>query len=204
MNTLTGIKIMLLLLAGYLSGSIPFGLILTRTFTSIDIRTQGSGNIRATNVRRTAGNLLGALTLTGDVAKGALPVALGLYLLPEALPGREVYLALVALAAFSGHLYPVYFGFKNGGKGVATATGCFLVLAPLATLVALLVFVLGVCWYNRVSVSSLLAAAVLPLAVWKATGVPVTTACAGVIAIMIVYRHRANLKRLFRGEEPEI
>jgi glycerol-3-phosphate acyltransferase PlsY len=204
MSILIGLKMILLIIMGYLLGSIPFGLILTKTFTSVDIRTQGSGNIGATNVRRTAGNLLGALTLIADVIKGALPVAFGLYLLPEALPGREIYLSLVALAAFIGHLYPVYFGFKDGGKGVATAAGCFLVLSPLATLVALLVFVLGVCWYNRVSVGSLLAAAVLPLAVWKATDAPIITACAGVCAMMIVYRHRANIKRLLIGQEPEI
>ena len=204
MSILIGLKIILLVLIGYLSGSIPFGLILTKTFTSIDIRTQGSGNIGATNVRRTAGNFLGALTLMADVLKGTFPVAFGLYLLPDTLPGRETYLALVALAAFLGHLYPVYFGFKDGGKGVATAAGCFLVLAPLATLIALLAFILGICWYNRVSVGSLLAAAVLPLAVWKATGAPITTACAGVCAIMIVYRHRANIKRLLIGQEPEI
>jgi glycerol-3-phosphate acyltransferase PlsY len=198
------LKVILLVLVAYLSGAIPFGLVLTKCLTTVDIRKQGSGNIGATNVRRTAGNLLGALTLGGDLLKGALPVYLALCLLPEALPGREVCTALVALAAFCGHLYPIYLGFKDGGKGVATAAGCFLVLSPWAALVALLVFTLGLCWYNRVSVASLSAAAILPLAVWKATGTPATTVCAALIAVMIVYRHSDNIKRLLSGREPEL
>jgi len=204
MELIVTLKVIGLVLLAYLSGAIPFGLVLTKFFTTIDIRKQGSGNIGATNVRRMAGNFLGALTLGGDILKGALPVYLALCMLPEALPGREVYTALVALAAFGGHLYPVYLGFKDGGKGVATATGCFLVLSPWAALVALLVFTLGLCWYNRVSVASLAAAAVLPLAVWKASGTPSTTACAAVIAAMIVYRHSDNIKRLLSGQEPEL
>jgi glycerol-3-phosphate acyltransferase PlsY len=201
---LTGIKIAGLLLSAYLLGSIPFGLILTRCFTKVDLRKQGSGNIGATNVRRTAGNMLGAITLVGDVLKGALPVFLALRLVPEPAWGRDVYAALVALAAFSGHLYPLYLHFKGGGKGVATAAGCFLILSPTATLIALLVFLLGICWYNRVSVGSLAAAAVLPLAVWKTTDAAVPTICAALISGLIIYRHRDNLKRLIAGREPEL
>jgi len=204
MELIVALKALLLVLVAYLSGAIPFGLILTKGFTTVDIRKQGSGNIGATNVRRTAGNLLGALTLGGDVLKGALPVYLALHLLPEPLPGREVSLALIALAAVCGHLYPIYLGFKDGGKGVATAAGCFMVLSPWAVLISLLVFILGVCWYNRVSVASLAATAVLPLAVWKATGEFSTTGSAAVIAVLIVYRHKANIKRLLSGQEPEL
>ena len=204
MELIVILKVIGLILVAYLSGAIPFGLVLTKCFTTIDIRKQGSGNIGATNVRRMAGNFLGAVTLSGDLLKGALPVLLALNVLPEALPGREVYTALVALAAFCGHLYPIYLGFKDGGKGVATAAGCFVVLSPWAALVALLVFILGLCWYNRVSVASLAAAAVLPLAVWKATGVPSTTGITALITALIVYRHKENIKRLISGQEPEL
>lgn len=198
------IKGFFLVLVAYLSGSLPCGLILTKCFTNVDLRKQGSGNIGATNVRRTAGNLLGALTLGGDVLKGALPVYFAMRLLPETVPGREVYLGLAALAAFGGHLYPIYLGFKDGGKGVATTAGCFLMLSPWAALVALLVFILGVCSFNRVSVGSLGAAVVLPLAVWKATGAPFLTGCSALIAALIIYRHRDNIKRLISGREPQL
>ena len=204
MTFFIAVKVSALVLLAYLTGAIPFGLVLTRCFTPVDIRRHGSGNIGATNVRRTAGNLLGALTLCGDVLKGALPVYLALHWLPATLTGRDIYLALVALSAFGGHLYPLYLRFKDGGKGVATAAGCFLVLSPLATIVALLVFTLGVCWYNRVSVGSLLAAAVLPLAVWETTRAVALTGCAALITALIIYRHRANIIRLLAGREPEI
>ena len=92
----------------------------------------------------------GTLTLGGDVLKGALPVYFAMRLLPETVPGREVYLGLVALAAFSGHLYPIYLGFKDGGKGVATAAGCFLILSPAATGIVLVIFILFAGIVNRV------------------------------------------------------
>ena len=121
----------LLTVSAYFLGSIPFGLVLTRLFTSIDIRKTGSGNIGATNVRRMAGNLLGVLTLIGDVLKGALPVFLATALVRgEAGNIPEMIIAFVATGAFIGHLFPVYLKFKTGGKGVATAFGCFLVISP--------------------------------------------------------------------------
>ena len=95
-------------------------------------------------------------------------------------------------------------GFKKGGKGVATAAGCFAVISPLSFLVATLVFILFVCWLNRVAVASLAAAAVLPIAVWQSTGSGVLTGCAVVTAILIYFRHKDNIKRLFKGTEPKI
>ncbi len=198
------LKFIILPLFAYLFGSIPWGLVLTRLFTSVDIRQLGSGNIGATNVRRVAGTTLGALTLAGDVLKGAFPVWLAVTITaPNELWG-EIYISLVAIAAFSGHLYPVYMKFKDGGKGVATAGGCFVVISPLACVVAILVFILFICLFNRVSAGSLAAAAALPVAVWKVTGSGVLTGCAVVTAIFIYFRHIDNIKRLLSGAEPVI
>jgi glycerol-3-phosphate acyltransferase PlsY len=198
------IKLLVLPLFAYLLGSIPWGIVLTRMFTSADIRREGSGNIGATNVLRIAGPTLGALTLVGDMLKGGIPVWIaGVLATPNSFWG-EIYISLVALAAFSGHLYPVYMRFKKGGKGVATAAGCFAVISPVAFMVAILVFIMFVCWLNIVSVASLAAAAVLPVAVWKATGSGVLTGCAVVTAILIYFRHTDNIKRLLKGAEPVI
>jgi glycerol-3-phosphate acyltransferase PlsY len=198
------LKFFLLPLFAYLLGSIPWGLIFTRLFTSVDIRHEGSGNIGATNVARIAGPTLGALTLVGDMLKGAIPVWLATTIAsPNGLWG-EIYISLLALAAFSGHLYPVYTRFKKGGKGVATAAGCFSVISPMAFVVLILVFIMFVCWLNRVAVASLAAAAMLPVAVWKDTGSGVLTGCAVATAIFICFRHIDNIKRLLAGTEPII
>lgn len=186
----------------YILGSIPFGLVLTRAFTDIDIRKQGSGNIGATNVRRMAGTRLGVLTLVGDVLKGALPVYLAFTVAPEDMSGREVYVAFVAVSAFLGHLYPLYLKFKGGGKGVATAFGCMLVISPLAVMMALLAFLLVVWLSNRVSAGSLTAAAALSPSIWWTLRDPVYAACALLIAVFIFLRHRDNIRRLVNGTEP--
>jgi len=198
------IKFLVLPVFAYMLGSIPWGIILTRLFTSVDIRREGSGNIGATNVGRIAGPTLGVLTLIGDMLKGAIPVWIaGVLTTPNSLWG-EVYISVVSLAAFSGHLYPVYMRFKKGGKGVATAAGCFAVISPAAFVVATLVFILFVCWLNIVAVASLAAAAILPIAIWQSTGSGVLTGCAVVTAIIIYFRHKDNIKRLFKGTEPKI
>ena len=198
------IKFLVLPVFAYVLGSIPWGIVLTRLFTSVDIRREGSGNIGATNVGRIAGPTLGVLTLIGDMLKGAIPVWIAVVLTtPNSLWG-EIYISLVSLAAFSGHLYPVYMRFKKGGKGVATAAGCFAVISPVAFVIVTLVFIMFVCWLNIVAVASLAAAAVLPVAVWQATGSGVLTGCAVVTAIVIYFRHMDNIKRLFEGTEPVI
>lgn len=198
------IKYILLPFFSYLLGSIPWGLILTRLFTSINIRQEGSGNIGATNVMRTAGPKLGILTLVGDILKGAFPVWLARSITRSDDIWGALFIAIVALAAFLGHLYPVYMRFKKGGKGVATAAGCFAVISPAAFAVAVLVFIMFICWLNRVSLASLAAAAVLPVAVWKATGSGIMTGCAVITMGFIYFRHRDNIKRLLAGTEPTI
>lgn len=198
------LKCLVLPLFAYLLGSIPWGLVLTRLFTSVDIRRLGSKNIGATNVKRVAGSTWGMLTLAGDTLKGAVPVWLALTIFTLDTPGGQIYVSLVALAAFFGHLFPIYTKFRNGGKGVATAGGCFAVISPLAFVVAILVFIMLICWFDRVSAASLAAAATLPLAVWKTTGSGVLTGCAAIIALSIWFRHTDNIKRLVAGTEPKI
>jgi len=198
------IKYLVLPIFSYLLGSIPWGIIFTRLFTPINIREVGSGNIGATNVARMAGPGLGVLTLAGDILKGAFPVWLAVSMATPNEAWGDLYIALVAFAAFMGHLYPVYMKFKNGGKGVATAAGCFGVISPIALVILILVFILFVCWSNRVSLASLAAAAVLPVAIWKATGSKVMLGCAVVTTIFIYFRHVNNIKRLISGKEPAI
>jgi glycerol-3-phosphate acyltransferase PlsY len=192
-----------LLFLAYLLGSIPWGLILSRIFAREDIRLKGSGNIGATNVTRQAGVIPGLLTLAGDMLKGAIPVYLALAAFGPAGGPADIYLATVALVAFWGHLFPVYLKFRDGGKGVATAAGCFAVVSPGAVLAAGVVFFAMLSMARRVSVGSLSAAAVLPLAVWIAADSAILTVTAGIVALFIFIRHRDNLKRLLAGKEPE-
>lgn len=197
------LKIVFLPLIVYLIASIPFGLVLTRLFTSADIRSAGSGNIGATNVLRSAGRFWGILTLICDLLKGAAPVwlAAGLAGCTNGI-WPQGYVSLVAVCAFSGHLFPVYTKFKGGGKGVATAAGCFFAISPPAGIVALLVFILFFCMTGRVSAGSLAGAAVLPLAVWKSSHSLLFAGCAVAVAIAIHIRHRENIVRLLTGKEP--
>ncbi len=198
------LKFIVLPFFAYLLGSIPWGLVLTRMFTSVDIRQHGSGNIGATNVMRLTGPVLGALTLAGDALKGAIPVWLALALTGPGDVRGEIYIAVVAFCAFAGHLYPVYLKFKDGGKGVATAAGCFFIISPAAGIVAILVFIMFVCWVDRVSAGSLAAAAVLPIAVWESSHSTIFTVCAVATTIFIYIRHKDNIKRLLAGTEPTI
>jgi glycerol-3-phosphate acyltransferase PlsY len=186
----------LYLILAYLIGAIPTGLLLTRLTGGGDIRSVGSGNIGATNVYRTAGRKLGILTLIGDALKGLLPVLVAATLLSYS----DERLGAVAIAAFIGHCYPVYIGFK-GGKGVATALGIYLVLSPLAVLGAFLVFA-GLLWkWRYVSLGSICAAASIPLLVYLVErSVPLLLATL-VISGIVILRHRSNISRLINGTE---
>ena len=189
-------------LIAYLLGSIPWGVILTRLFTSTEIRQQGSGNIGATNVSRVAGPALGLLTFTGDILKGAIPVYLALKLAGHHQGSNDFYLTIVGLAAFFGHLYPIFMKFKGGGKGVATAAGCYVMLDPLACLAALSAFIAFLLLSRRVSAGSLAAAIVLPVAAWISTLSWEIAAGAATMSVFIFFRHRDNIKRLLSGTEP--
>jgi glycerol-3-phosphate acyltransferase PlsY len=187
--------LLLLILSAYLLGSIPSGYIVG-TLAGVDIRNAGSGNIGATNVARIVGKRLGLLTLLADTAKGYVPVlvALRLGVSPAAV-------GLVAIAAFLGHLYPVFLRFR-GGKGVATAFGALLAIAPGATLILVGVFAVVVLLGRRISLGSIAAALAAPLALWWVTGRPVFVATGAVLAILVIVRHRDNIKRLLAGTEP--
>ena len=198
------IGVLMLPLAAYLMGSIPFGLLIVRIVGRVDIRENGSGNIGATNVRRTVGTLPAVATLIGDIGKGFLPVWWAGALVGGHTPWVQAYVALVGLCALAGHLYPVFLKFRTGGKGVATAAGCLLAVSPGALGVSGLVFVMTACGLNRVSAASLAATATLPLTVWYATASPAFTLWAGLTAAWIWLRHRDNIRRLAAGTEPTI
>lgn len=197
-------KISGLIIFAYLLGSIPFGLLLTRYFSSVNILEQGSGNIGATNVRRLAGWHFGLMTLVGDVLKGLIPVFLARNMLGAEGMGSQLFIYIVALSSFSGHLFPIYLGFKNGGKGVATTFGCFLVISAWACLASLLTFIVAIWVSNRASIGSLAASAVLPIAVLIETSLPLPAVCAVIFTAMIFLRHKDNIKRILRGTEPVI
>jgi glycerol-3-phosphate acyltransferase PlsY len=193
-------KAIFLLAFAYLLGSVPWGVIWTRIFSNVDIRSAGSKNIGAYNVFRLAGKRLGLMTLGGDLLKGAIPVLVGTFWFGVSDWKGEVLVCLVALSAFAGHLFPLFLGFK-GGKGVATAAGCFLVISPLVCLVCALVYVLVLCCWGYSSAGSLSAAAVLPGAIWLATHSLPMTGCAFIMALLIFVRHTDNIKRLLKGTE---
>ena len=152
-------------------------------------------------MRRVAGTSMGLFTLAGDVLKGVVPVSIAMVMTYPSHLAYEIFICLTALCAFLGHLYPVYMKFKNGGKGVATALGCFMVISPVACLAALLTFLIVALSSNHVSTGSLSAAAVLPVAVLIKTNSLLITTCAAVISIFIIYRHKDNIKRLMAGTE---
>lgn len=196
----------LILIAAYLLGSIPFGYLLVRAVAGADVRETGSGGTGATNVSRRAGKLAGVVTLVLDALKGALAVILARYLLTEDF-GINWWVAAAVVLAIAGHCFPVWLGFR-GGKGVATGVGAFLVLSPLAVACAGLLFI-AIVWATRyVSLGSITAAAMLPLSIWMLSGYTgrpeplaplLTSALTG--AAIIIFMHRANIARLLGGTE---
>lgn len=194
---MTGTEIPLLTVlcaAAYLLGSIPTGLLLGKAY-GIDVRKEGSGNIGATNLYRTVGRKVGIITLVGDCLKGLLPVVAVTQYLPH-----TNYAAWVGLAAFCGHVFSVFLKFR-GGKGVATALGVFLGLAPGAVAIAVAVFALLMLVWRYVSLGSIGAALIMPVAVALRGGSPEVIAATVLIAVIVVVRHRENIARLLAGTE---
>ncbi len=179
----------------YLFGSVSSAVIVCRLMGLPDPRGEGSGNPGATNVMRIGGKKAAAITLAGDALKGLLPVVLA-----RLMGASEFVLVLVVLAAFLGHLYPIFFGFK-GGKGVATAFGVSLGvnwifgLAVLGTW--LLVYKLG----KISSLSAMVTAVFTPFYVWFLVGSPLVTGVFGLISVVLLWRHRSNIKKLLEGRE---
>jgi glycerol-3-phosphate acyltransferase PlsY len=182
------------ILFGYAVGSVPFAYLLARK-AGIDVRVAGSGNVGAANVLRTTGTHLGVMVMTLDICKGALTVL-------AADQGAESINAMAAAgaAAVVGHIYPIWLRF-HGGKGVAVAAGVFSVLAPLASMTAALVFLLSV-WLSRVvSLGSVAATVTLPSVAWLAGSSPPVVAAALGTGTLILFRHRANIRRIAHGTE---
>ncbi len=188
----------LLFLVAYLLGSIPTALLVARPF-GIDPRKHGSRNLGATNVARLLGKKWGLLTLLGDMGKGVIPMLLAFHFFASH-PQRDFLVAGTGFAAFLGHLFPIYLGFR-GGKGVATATGVFLVLCPKALGLALLCFVLAVKISGFVSVGSLLASALMPALIYLFCPKKTYILTALAMALLIWIKHKDNIRRLLRGEE---
>ena len=186
------------LLGAYLLGAVPFGLLVARIMGAGDIRQQGSGNIGATNVLRTAGRLAGAIALLLDMLKGLLPVLLARLWLGSDTP----LTAGIALAVFLGHLYPVYLGFK-GGKGVATALGIYLAWTPEMGLYALLIWIVVFLLGRISSLAALLTFLLLPILLFFQES-RAAMATSLLILPWIFWRHRANIQRLALGTEPRI
>ncbi|MDX8403650.1 MAG: glycerol-3-phosphate 1-O-acyltransferase PlsY [Mariprofundaceae bacterium] len=188
---------LLAVVAAYLIGAIPFGLLFARLLTGRDPRKHGSGNIGATNAMRTGGKRVGAITLLADILKGTIPVALAMV-----LGADELLIGAVALAAFFGHVFPIYLGFK-GGKGVATMFGVVIPWMPWVAVGAFIIWFIVFKLSRYVSLASIIAGVSLPLftlslhASWVSFGV-----CMVLGGIMIL-RHQSNIQRLMAGEEPK-
>jgi glycerol-3-phosphate acyltransferase PlsY len=193
------------ILIGYLLGSIPFSYFVARAFGVKDLRTVGSGNVGATNVWRTAGHFPGVLALLGDVLKAAAAVIIASLLVP-ASDGAEYFKLASGLAAVVGHIFPLFLHFK-GGKGVNTALGAMLVLLPGESLLALLIFVITVVISKYISLGSMIAGVGFFIIIWLeyflglAYVHPVYLPVSLLLAGLIIFTHRTNIKRLLSGTE---
>ncbi len=191
----------------YLLGSIPFGYLLVRIFRGEDVRQSGSGNIGATNVSRKS-PVLGVLTLLLDALKGTAAVALSYVvadrMVRDSLPSSK--LALGALFAVLGHMFPVWLKFR-GGKGVATSLGAFVVIAPKAVLIAVGIFIAVTAISRYVSLGSIVAVAIFPFMAWL-TGrsylSPTVLALISISSLLILVKHRDNIRRLLAGTESRV
>jgi glycerol-3-phosphate acyltransferase PlsY len=207
------LSITFFLIASFLLGSVPVGLLLVKAARKKDVRAEGSGNIGATNVVRAAGKLMGCLTLALDVLKGLLPVAIAMYLgsliTDVSISNGRILASFVALAAVMGHMYTPWLGFK-GGKGVATALGAALAFSPIAVLPALGAFLITVAIARYVSLGSILGALALPLyflyrlIAYPRFDAPYILAIWSFISLLVIFRHSENIKRLIKGKENKL
>lgn len=212
-----GIDIFIIAILSFLLGSIPFGYLLVRIFRNRDIRHYGSGNIGATNVARTGSKGLAVATLLLDALKGYVAVAFahwvaarttdsaGPYSTGEKLSPETILMlmALAGLCAILGHMFTPWLGFE-GGKGVATAVGAFAAIAPRAVLVSLALFIIIVAITRYVSLGSILGAIAFPLACWllvPAMRDPIILSLIGISSLLIILKHRANIRRILARNE---
>lgn len=188
----------LLVPLAYLLGSLSSAILVCRAMNLPDPREEGSKNPGATNVLRIGGKKAAAITLAGDFLKGLLPI-----LLAQGVGAEPLLLAAVGMAAFAGHLYPLFFGFR-GGKGVATALGVFLGISWQIGLALLATWLIMARIFRISSLSALAAAALAPIYVMWLHGAPELVAASVIIAVVLIWRHRGNIERLLGGEEAHI
>ena len=190
-------------LFGYLLGSVPTGLLLTKLFSKADPRKIGSKNIGATNIFRTVGRSLGILTLIGDMLKGVIPTVIAMYWVPGDQWGlsRDVWIAFAGLSPFLGHVFSIFLGFR-GGKGVATALGFYLPISTVPVLIELLIFA-GIVWkWRYISLGSIICATTIPILIAFFRDESQAYFIVSVmIAALILYRHQSNISRLLQGTE---
>jgi len=187
-----------ILIASYLLGSIPFGLLIVRSSRGIDVRKRGSGNIGTTNVLRSAGRKEACLTLLADVMKGFLPV-----FMVQAVLGDLRLTAAAGTSAVLGHIFPVFLKFR-GGKGVATALGVLAYLLPKAALGAVLVFLALTYWSKYVSLGSITAAITVPILAMLFHDGTYPVCASMIIALLVIVRHSQNIRGLLAGEENKL
>ncbi len=189
-------------IAAYLLGSISFAIVVSKLFRLEDPRTFGSGNPGATNVLRTGNKLAAVLTLIGDCVKGWIPVGLAVQF-DEKLALGDAGIALIAIAVFAGHLWPVFFRFK-GGKGVATALGVLLGLNPILGLATLVTWIVVAYASRYSSPAALLSSLFAPFYYALLFGPGVKLAAVVLMSVLLIYRHRANIANLLSGKESRI
>jgi glycerol-3-phosphate acyltransferase PlsY len=189
---------LLFALLGYLLGSVPFAIITSKAFRLADPRSFGSGNPGATNVLRSGNKAAALLTLLGDALKGWLAVTLA-----GALGASELAVAIAGLAAFIGHVFPIFLGFK-GGKGVATALGVLAGFHPVLAVAAVATWLVVALVTRYSSAASVAAAIEAPFATWILSGRSELTVAVGVMSALLIWRHQANINRLRLGTEPRI
>jgi acyl phosphate:glycerol-3-phosphate acyltransferase len=192
------IRDVVLMVVAYLLGSVPFGVVVARARGGMDLRRVGSGNIGATNVLRALGKSAAALTLLGDIGKGALAVGLGRW-----IGISPTGLALIGLAAVAGHLCPVFAGFR-GGKGVATTLGVVLAAMPAVGGLLLLIWLAVAALWRYSSLAALTAAAALPVLAWWLDGRAPMLVLSVTLFLILLVRHRENIARLWQGTEGRI
>lgn len=199
-------RVVLVIVTGYLLGGVPFGVIVTRRMSGVDLTEVGSGSTGATNVYRAAGWRAALVVAVLDIAKGAVPALLARLIADPtwAVNGRDLFVLTAGVAAMAGHMFSPYFRLR-GGKGVATAAGAVLVLMPKMFPVLVVVFVLGIIIFRIVSVASIVAAVIFPAATYLLyPDRPVLLVFTAIAFVLVVWSHRANITRLLHGEEPRI
>ena len=189
-------------LVAYLLGSISFAIVVSKLFRLEDPRTFGSGNPGATNVLRTGNKLAAVLTLLGDCVKGWIPVGLAVQF-DESFALGDAGIALIAVAVFAGHLWPLFFRFK-GGKGVATALGVLLGLNPILGLATLVTWIVVAYAFRYSSLAALIASVFAPFYYGLLFGPDAKLAAVGLMSVLLIYRHRKNIANLLSGKESRI